>query len=244
MSKPLLLDLFSCAGGASKGYVDAGFQVIGVDIVNRPHYPYEFFQADALETLDTLLRGAAWHGFHLHNFAVIHASPECKAYTNCNLSPKHNYQRLIEAVRTRLQATGKPYVIENVAGARRDLKASLMLCGSMFGLPMQRHRYFEVAGVDAWSLKHPKRCDHTNASIAVYGHSVWDSSLPGTPRKDGRARPDSVSIKIGRKAMECPWMSIEELAEAIPPKYTEYIGSKLLATLANSQAHIDMEIGA
>lgn len=244
MKRPLLLDLFCCAGGSAKGYADAGFEIVGVDLVNQPHYPFEFHQSDALVVLDTLLSGAAWHGFHLHDFSAIHSSPECKAYTNCNLSPKHNYQRLIEAVRTRLQATGKPYVIENVAGARHDLKASLMLCGSMFGLPMQRHRFFEVSGVDAWALRHPNRCNHEGATIAVYGHSVWDSSLPGTPRKDGRNRPDSVSIEIGRKAMECPWMSIEELAEAIPPKYTEYIGLKLLATLATSQAHIDNEVVA
>lgn len=239
MSRPLLFDGCCCAGGAARGYHDAGFAVVGCDIQQQNHYPYEMYVDDVLHALDTLLDGGTWNGYKLYHFDALHVSPECKAYTNCNLSPKHQYQRLIEAVRTRLQATGKPYVIENVAGARHELKASLLLCGSMFGLPMQRHRYFEVFGVDAWSLRHPLRCDHRNATIAVYGHSVWDSSLPGTPRKDGRARPDSVSIEIGRKAMGCPWMSIEELAEAIPPKYTEYIGSKLLTALATSQVHID-----
>lgn len=215
MDKPILLDLFCCAGGASTGYAQAGFEVIGVDIAPQPHYPFSFVQANALEYLDTV---------DLSQFAAIHASPECKAYTNCNLSPKHLYQRLIDGVRERLQATGKPYVIENVAGAKRDLHASLMLCGSMFGLPMQRHRLFESN-----VLMHPPLpCDHRTATIAVYGHSVWDSSLPGTPRKDGRARPDSVSIEIGRTAMGCPWMNINELAEAIPPVYTAWIGQFLM----------------
>lgn len=215
MTKPIVLDLFCCAGGAAKGYHDAGFDVVGVDINPQPHYPYAFIQADALHFLDTT---------DLRPFAAIHASPECKAYTNCNLSPRHRYQRLIDAVRVRLQASGLPYVIENVAGAKKDLHASLMLCGSMFGLPMQRHRLFESSVL----MYPPRTCAHAGATIAVYGHSVWDSSLPGTPRKDGRARPDSVSIEIGRAAMGCPWMTIDELAEAIPPAYTAWIGQFLM----------------
>lgn len=231
--KPLLLDLFCCAGGAARGYADAGFQVIGVDIENQPHYPYEFYRDDALSTLDTLLGGAKWNGYCLDDFSALHCSPECKAFTNCNLSPKEKYQRLIAPVRTRLQASGKFYVIENVVGAKRDLHASLMLCGSMFGLPMQRHRLFES---NVW-LYPPLPCDHRKATVGVYGHSVWDSSLPGTPRKDGRNRPDSVSIEVGREAMGISWMNINELSEAIPPAYTEWIGKQLLGALATSQAH-------
>ena len=218
MDKPILLDLFCCAGGAASGYVQAGFQVVGVDIAPQPHYPFPFVQADALDYLDTV---------DLSQYAAIHASPECKAFTNCNLSPKEKYQRLIAPVRERLQASGKPYVIENVYGAKNDLHASLMLCGSMFGLPMQRHRLFES---NVW-LYPPRTCVHAGATIAVYGHSVWDSSLPGTQRKDGRARPDSVSIEIGRAAMGCPWMNINELAEAIPPAYTAWIGQFLMQTV-------------
>lgn len=229
--QPLLLDLFCCAGGAAKGYHDAGFAVIGADITDQPHYPYEHYKDDALNVLDILLSGQAWHGVTLANITAIHSSPECKAYTNCNLSPKHLYQRLIEAIRTRLQATGKFYVIENVYGAKKDLHASLMLCGSMFGLPMQRHRLFES---NVW-LYPPCACDHSNATIGVYGHSVWDSSLEGTPRKDGKRRPDSVSIEVGRKAMGIDWMNINELAEAIPPAYTAWIGAQLLNALETEQ---------
>lgn len=225
--RPLLLDLFCGAGGCGKGYADAGFEVVGVDIEPQPHYPYAFVQADALAFLDNE---------DISGFAAIHASPECKSYTNCNLSPKELYQRLIEPVRTRLQASGKPYVIENVRGATKshDLHASLMLCGSMFGLPMQRHRYFES---NVW-LYPPMPCNHKGATIAVYGHSVWDSSLPGTQRKDGRARPDSVSIEIGRAAMQIDWMNINELAEAIPPSYTAWIGAQLLNALEQDRGNV------
>lgn len=228
MKRPLLLDLYACAGGAAKGYHDAGFEVVGVDIEPHKNYPYECYQGDALEVMNILLRGENWHGLTLKEIKVVHGSPECKGYTGCNLSPRELYQRQILPVRQRFQASSKPYIIENVRGATAELHASLMLCGTMFGLPMERHRWFETNVF----LYPPMPCNHKIAHIAVYGHSVWDSWLPGTPRKDGRSRPDSVSIEIGRAAMQCPWMNIEELAEAIPPAYTAWIGTQLLNALA------------
>lgn len=230
--KPFLLDLYCCAGGAAYGYHQAGFEVIGVDIEPQPHYPFPFYQDDALNVLDILLSGNAWHDYHLSDFSALHASPECQGYTRCNLSPKERYQQQIALVRERFQATGKLYVIENVMGAKKHMQASLLLCGSMFNLPMQRHRLFET-NIRAM-LCPPKPCDDRKASINVYGHSVWDSSLPGTQRKDGRPRPDSVSIEIGREVMGTPWMNIEELAEALPPVYTHWIGEQLMAELEST----------
>lgn len=222
-----LLDLFCCAGGAGYGYHLAGFEVIGVDIQPQPHYPFAFYQDDALLVLDTLLAGGIWNGYTLASFDAIHASPECKAYTNCNLSPKANYQMLIGAVRQRLHRSNKPYILENVIGAKKHMQASLMLCGTMFGLPMERHRLFE-SNVFMFP---PAPCNHSIAHIAVYGHSVWDSWLEGTPRKDGRKRPDSVSIDVGRRSMGIDWMNINELAEAIPPAYTQFLGGQLMQSI-------------
>ncbi len=216
--KPRLLDLFCGAGGCAVGYAQAGFEVVGVDIVAQSHYPYEFHQADALT-------------YPLDGFDAYHASPGCEAYTNCNLSPKELHQRLIEATRERLQATGKPYVIENVMGAKYDLKANLMLCASMFGLPMERHRLFE----SNIFLYPPGLCQHEIATIGVYGHSIWDFSKTGTTRKDGRSRPDSVSADIGRLAMGIDWMNKTELAKAIPPAYTRRIGEQLMDYLRAEQ---------
>ena len=71
MAKPKLLDLFCCAGGAGEGYARAGFEVVGVDIVDRPNYPHKFMKADALEVLVD-------HDF-LSEFAAIHTSPPCQA---------------------------------------------------------------------------------------------------------------------------------------------------------------------
>lgn len=220
-----LLDLYCCAGGASKGYSDAGFEVVGCDIQHQPHYTFEFYQDDALHALDTLLSGKQWNGYSLSDFAAIHASPECKGYTICNLSPKDLYEKQIDLIRDRLKATVKLYVIENVMNAKKSLRASLLLCGSMFDLRTQRHRLFET-NIPTLLMTPP--CNHNSATIAVYGHSVWDSSLLGTPRKDGRSRPDSVSIKVGREVMGIDWMNIEELAEAIPPAYTRWLGKQLL----------------
>lgn len=224
--KPILLDLYCCEGGAGSGYRQAGFYVIGVDIEPRRYKGDEFYRDDAFHTLDVLLRGGEWNGYTLADISVIHASPECKGYTGCNLSPKELYQKQIAPIRERLIAAGLPYIIENVMGAKSHMNASIMLCGSMFGLRTQRHRLFET---NMPIFFPPAPCDHRNAPIAVYGHSVWDSSLPGTRRKDGRARPDSVSITIGREAMGIDWnIGINEMAEAIPPAYTKWLGEQAL----------------
>lgn len=214
MEKPKLLDLFCKAGGAGYGYHLAGFEVVGVDIEPQPHYPFRFVQADALT-------------FPLDGYDAYHASPVCKSYTYCNLSPHERYPKLIGDVLERLLSTGKPFIIENVMGAKKDLRASLMLCASMFDLPMERERLFEIGNTDIFILP-PGPCNHKIAHISVVGHSVWDSWLEGTPRKDGRRRPDSVPLAIGREAMGIDWMGIEELAQAIPPVYTEWIGRHLI----------------
>lgn len=227
MRKPRLLDLYCGGGGAGKGYSDAGFEVTGVDLNPMPRYPFTFVQADALSCL-----AGQVEEIDLAEFDVIHASPVCKGYTDCNLSPKERYEKQIGMVREHLLRIGKPYVIENVMGAKRDLKANLLLCASMFGLPMERHRLFEIGNTDTFIFP-PAPCNHSIAHISVVGHSVWDSRLEGTRRKDGRRRPDSVPLAIGRKAMNISWMGIEELAQAIPPAYTEWIGRYLLTAIGN-----------
>ena len=82
---------------------------------------------------------------HGHEYDLIHASPPCQGYSH--LTPAKNkgdHEKLIPAVRALMQNLGKPYVIENVAGARHELENPVMLCGSMFWLRTQRHRYFET----------------------------------------------------------------------------------------------------
>jgi DNA (cytosine-5)-methyltransferase 1 len=213
MSKLLLLDLFCGAGGCAKGYQDAGFYVVGVDTAPQPHYcGDEFHQADALTVLDILLHPdnewMGWYGYRLSHVAAIHASPPCQRYSICQnfLRQPQAYPDLLPAVRERLRASGKPWVIENVPGA--PMLSGLMLCGSMFGLGVLRHRYFEAS----FPLFAPGPCQHRGtvkggAYISVFG-------------KGGRG----FTKERGGQAMGITWMTIDELRQAIPPVYTEWVG--------------------
>ena len=208
-----LLDLFCCQGGASKGYKDAGFDdVWGVDMEVQRRYPYHFILGDAIKTL--LEVG--------ESFDFIHASPPCQGYSNLTpASHKDKYPKLIYEVRSALRKIGKPYCIENVPGARHELRDPLMLCGSMFGLRTQRHRYFEVPWLwrhtPEWSL--PK-CDHSRIPLLVT-----------TASKASRERRAALgmtykSVKNAPQAYGIDWMTCDGLKECIPPAYTQWIGSR------------------
>lgn len=115
--RPLLLDLFCGAGGAAKGYHDAGFDIIGVDNRPQPRYPYPFIQADAMT-------------YDLDGYDAIHASPPCQAYAVAAQSQRNAgkvYPDLLAATRDRLNAAGVPWIIENVPGA--PMRADLNICG-------------------------------------------------------------------------------------------------------------------
>ena len=209
MNRPRLLDLFCCAGGAAKGYHDAGFDVVGVDVEPQPDYPYEFHQADALE-------------FPLDGFDAIHASPPCQSFTAYRRKGRgvgDGYPDLIEPIRTRLERSGLPYVIENVAGA--PLRNAVMLCGSSFGLDVRRHRYFESNA----PLTAPP-CDHS-----------WQTPRfpPATNRTNLRRTVEvgvwRIPLEVQQRAMGIDWMPLRSLSEAIPPAYTEHIGRQLLAVI-------------
>ena len=215
--KPRLVDAFSGAGGSAKGYQRAGFYVVGIDIAPRPHYcGDEFIQSDALEMLADL----DW----LAGFDAVHASPPCQGYTQfSNLNAERwgnrvEHPMLIEPVRELLDATGLPYVIENVQGA--PLRKDLMLCGSMFGLRVRRHRIFETN----WSVGGAPPCHHQDDSIAIYGkmdgRRVWT-------RKNGTELRAARTIGQASEAMGIDWMTWDEIKEAISPAYTEYVGIRL-----------------
>ncbi len=208
--KPRLLDLFCGAGGAGMGYHRAGFDVVGVDIRPMPRYPFEFHQADALEYL-------AEHG---HEFDAIHASPPCQGYSGLNFAAE-NYPKLIEPVRRLLKMSGKPYCIENVAGAKAELLNPLMLCGSMFGLRVQRHRLFECRPEIYFA---PAPCNHW---LPVAPKGTWADD----DKQFHYVHGHFVNQEYARRAMGIDWMNRDELAEAIPPAYTEYIGAQLMNVL-------------
>jgi DNA (cytosine-5)-methyltransferase 1 len=219
VSRPRLIDLFCGAGGCSVGYHRAGFDVVGVDIEPQPRYPYEFHQADALT-------------FPLDGFDVIHASPVCKAHTvGRNMwkgrLPDDRHPDLLTPTRARLLEQDAPWVIENVPGA--PMRPDIELCGSMFGLGVRRHRWFELSFAPTVLLT---PCRHDQEIISVFG----GGALSATPRGGKRAdyvmqRRVHVAHSQAEWAMGIDWMTRDELSQAIPPAYTEYIGAQLLAHL-------------
>lgn len=202
---PVLLDLYCGAGGATKGYQQAGFYVVGVDIEPQPNYcGDEFIQGDALKLLHSAGVG----------FDVIHASPPCQHFSKATYwrGAVADHPDLISATRELLQATGLPYVIENVNTA--PIQPSFVLCGSMFGLRLRRHRWFETN----WppSALTPQ-CQHLPSDFS-HDHGFKQSE---------REYAD---------AMGCEWMTVFEAREAIPPAYTEFVGTALLAYLESNVA--------
>lgn len=204
-----LLDLYCGAGGAAMGYHRAGFaEIVGVDIAPQPRYPFTFVQGDAIEY-------ALAHG---HEFDVLHASPPCQRYSSLKSMTRRDYPDLIAPTRDALIRSGKPYVIENVPDA--PLVGPIMLCGLMFGLRVLRHRLFE-----------------TNFALAAPAHPKHDVRCAPQGRRASVSRPlvtvtgHFAGIAYAREAMGIGWMTRDELAQAIPPAYTEYIGRHLMESL-------------
>jgi DNA (cytosine-5)-methyltransferase 1 len=232
---PVLLDLFCKAGGAAWGYAQAGFDVVGVDVVPQPRYPFPMLQADALGVLDGLVAGAdlvvsaagCERVVRPIEVAVVHASPPCQDYSVTRALHGSRYPRLIGPVRERLRRFGCPYVIENVEGARADLLDPVLLCGSMFGLGVRRHRLFEVSVPLGSGLA----CDHAS--------QPWPVDVTGTGGRRATRRSDGGggdsrkprNIAHAREAMGIEWMTRRELSEAIPPAMTEWLGASLFSSM-------------
>lgn len=226
MSKPRLLDLFCGAGGCARGYVEAGFDVTGVD--HRPQRRYlfsgasRFVQADAFEYLRR----------HGREYDAIHASPPCQRYSVTRRLPnvRKDHPDLYASTRETLVLTGKLWIIENVYGAPYD--HPFVLCGLMFGLKVFRHRYFESPGL----ILVPDHPAHrgikigVDGMVCVAGHGSSSSYF----KKDGSRRKvpaDHRTVAAWRRGMGIDWMTRCELSQAIPPAYTFWIGRQLIQSL-------------
>lgn len=215
MSRPRLLDLFCGAGGCSVGYERAGFDVVGVDIEFHGDYPFEFHEADALT-------------FPLGGFDAIHASPPCQDRSTLKARHRHvEHAELVAPIRARLIGQGVPYVIENVEGnvnGGAALHNPIRLCGSSFGLGVRRHRMFECS----FPVMAPP-CAHgqQEAKYDVYEHGRWFKSSVARVYGNGGGKAQ----EHWAAAMGIDWMKHEDLAQAIPPAFTEHIGHYLLRAL-------------
>ena len=214
MDKPLLYDVYCCAGGTTKGYQKAGFRVIGIDNKPQPHYCGDgFILMDALEFLDRYIAG------EFERADVFHASPPCQGYSiSKSMQGTKGAEKLIPATRELLFKTGKLFVIENVPGS--PLVNPIELSGMSFGLKIIRRRLFELHGFDILLIPSPHQVkNYRNEGYLPYHH--------GTSVKRGHL-PNIWTKPRLQKAMQIEWMDIKEMTQAIPPAYTEFLGKYLM----------------
>lgn len=205
--RPKALDLFCCAGGASEGLHRAGFDVVGVDIEDQPHYPFPFIRADAM-------------GLNVSGFDFIWASPPCQAYTLCQRIRDNEHPDLVEPTRAMLKAAGVPYCIENVVGA--PLVNPIELCGAMFGLRTYRHRLFECS----FPITAPAHPEHV-APLRKMGRPVRAGEFI-------HVVGNFSGVQTARDAMDIQWMPRDKLREAIPPAFAEYVGRAALLHMSGA----------
>lgn len=237
MTKPRSLELFARAQGTAVGMARAGFAVTASDIRPYDKHPEveKFFVADALDVLDDVE--------YCRTFDVITAGPPCQGYSNSRHLTGREYGGLIEPVREKLERIGRPYVIENVEGARKELRDPLKLCGSMFGLgtvcrdgqyrQLRRHRLFE----STHPIPQPEGgCQHYGQPGGVYGTGGGGQMTRGykfrmpvmgvyghggtSPGQRGYAGTKAEAAE----AMGIDWMRRDDLSQAIPPVYAQWIG--------------------
>lgn len=228
-ARPLLLDLCCCAGGASVGYARAGFRVHGLDLTRSPRHPFPTIESAMDFAFDVLAVSGG--------VAAVHVSPPCQADSTLVRGNRargwvDGHVSWLDHVRGRLDVLwavhGVPSVIENppAAGLRRDV----VLCGEMFGLAVIRHRVFELRG---WSCPQPPHPRH-RGRVAGFRHGDWFEGPYFAVYGDGGGKG---SVAQWQTAMGMPWTGVRrELAEAIPPAYSEFLGRHLLAHIRKGPA--------
>lgn len=222
VEKPRLLDLGCGAGGCTRGYQDAGFYVVGVDINPQPNYcGDDFWKGDALQYM------ASPEFLAAQRIDAIHASMPCQRWAAITVKGRDNHPDLITPLRPLLEATGLPWVMENVPKA--PLIDPVMLCGGALGcvsgeLQLHRHRMFEanfpLVGTECVTIR-PQ-------TVSVVGH--------GSPTGNRGTLGRNPRIAEKREAMGIDWTNRDELSEAVPPTYTRHIGRQLFAFLRQQEA--------
>jgi DNA (cytosine-5)-methyltransferase 1 len=230
LTRPLLLDLYCCQGGAAAGYAAAGFDIVGIDITPQPRYPFPFIQADALAVLRRVLAEdltITVPGSGRRRVAACHASCPCQRKTRCQKIQGREHPALIAPTRELLQRSGLPWVIENVVPDGPDddpLIDPVLLCGAMFGLHTYRHHLFE-ASIALTAPAHPR-----------HGAPTVKMGRPITPGDWYHAVGNFSNVPYVRADLGVPWMNRDGIRECIPPAYTAHTGTHLLSCLSTVPA--------
>lgn len=209
MARPVALIVYSGQGGEAAGYVRAGWDVLCTDINPQPRCPFPFTQMPALEAIERYGRSSQ----------LVAGGPVCKAYSKTARIWDAGHPTQIPETREAMEATGKPYVIENVEDARPELKDPIRLCGASFGLRTYRHRLFE-SNVTLWE---PAHLDH-----------IWPLAKMGRPIRDGefyQAVGNFSGVELVRADMGVPWMNRDGINQCIPPAYSEFVGRQIITQL-------------
>lgn len=144
----------------------------------------------------------------LANFDFVWASPPCQRYscaTNGQASRRDRYPNLLPHLLEKVIHSGVPYIFENVV--QSPLPRHVVLCGQMFGLPIYRHRAFASSSL----LLAPFHLSHTGPpGMTVAGN--WNGTLAAAST-----------------AMGISWMNRHELAQAVPPAYSEYLVRQVMS---------------
>ncbi|MFJ3954281.1 SAM-dependent methyltransferase [Streptomyces libani] len=210
-----VLDAFCCQGGAGMGWHLAGAEVTGIDKDPQPRYPFRFIQGDAIDYIRA----------HGHEYDLIAGSPPCQHDSECQRIRGNTHPDLIAPTRTAMEATGRPWVIENVRGAVPKLRQPVMLCGAMFGLQTYRHRYFETRGFTLTPPEHPVHV----APQAKMGRPVPEGHF-------GQYVGNFSGVPQARQVMGVPWMNRDGIRECIPPAYTQHIAAQYLTSTLEAAA--------
>ena len=220
-----MIDTFCGSGGAAKGYADAGFTVIGIDHIAQPQYPYKFIQDDAMDFFEYMVEDKEWNGIEPEEVLYIHASPPCHAYSTLNNRFRSTASpMLIEPIRERLKFLGEndvTWVIESVEGAKAYMQNPLRLHGGMFGMRVYRPRLFETNA----ALAAPPRGGRPINPVSIYGR--YEDGRVLRNRVDG-TQLVAASLQQAQEAMGMPWSDWNGIRDAVPPRYTEWIGRQLL----------------
>jgi DNA (cytosine-5)-methyltransferase 1 len=198
-----ILDLCCGGGGAAMGYwiaTDGDCEIVGIDNQPQPKYPFKFFQHDALDYAES----------QIHKFDFVHVSPPCQRYSTITPNPSI-HPDLISAFREILQASGKPYVIENVPGS--PLINPVLLCGTMFGLNIIRHRLFETFPMILFA---PTYCRHEKP-VVKHGRR------PDREKHYAAATGHFSDVEFVQQSMGIDWLGQKGLAQAIPPAFTKWV---------------------